>query len=172
MPKKPVKTKLDVADIPEVTEEPAVKLEHGEFIPTRLQRKCKSLILSKIINAPEILETITKEEAIKYSGIKELNQWWQNELFVDWLQNNSTQLSRAHYLLSRHLDNLEEIIEDPECTYSAGVRLSAGKQLQEMMAQARNEKSRRLTEEEIERIAEKRIEAAEKEVKILEGKVE
>lgn len=156
-----MRTKFDDVEItpPAVIKDDPTS-DNEDFIPTRAQRKCKSLLISKLLQTPEALSVLTLDDAIKLTGIKPLRDWWKNELFVGWLTNSSSQAARAHYLLSRHLDNLEEIIEGDE--FDTRLKLAAGKQVQDMIVQARDEGKRRaLTEEEIERLAEKRIEKEE-----------
>jgi len=100
-----------------------------QFQPTRRQKQARALLSIRAKEQGIALQAVTASTAVELTGIELFNQWFTNEFFIEWVRREGDYAKRVAYLLARHLDNLEEIIEDCTGDLDLRAKLAAGDQL-------------------------------------------
>lgn len=100
-----------------------------QFQPTRRQKQARALLSIRAKERGIALQAVTASTAVELTGIDLFNQWFTNEFFIEWVRREGDYAKRVDYLLARHLDNLEEVIEDCTGELDLRAKLAAGDQL-------------------------------------------
>jgi len=100
-----------------------------QFQPTRRQKQARALLSIRAKERGIALQAVTASTAVELTGIDLFNQWFSNEFFIEWVRREGDYAKRVDYLLARHLDNLEEVIEDCTGELDLRAKLAAGDQL-------------------------------------------
>ena len=118
----------ELIDIPDRDLE-SLHPDEVQFQPTRRQKQARALLAIKARDKGLDLTSINAFTAVELTGIDLFKQWFTNEFFVEWVHREGDYAKRVDYLLSRHLDNLEEVIEDVTGELDIRTKMAAGEQL-------------------------------------------
>jgi hypothetical protein len=121
----PFEDEIDASD--HCTE--SVHPDEVQFHPTKRQKQARALLAIKARDKGIALSSINAYTAVELTGIDLFKQWFTNEFFVEWVHREGDYAKRVDYLLSRHLDNLEEVIEDSTGELDLRTKMAAGEQL-------------------------------------------
>jgi hypothetical protein len=122
---------IELAPFEDTIDEPSTAIDPDEiqFHPTKRQKQARALLAIKARDKGIALSSINAYTAVELTGIDLFKQWFTNELFVEWVHREGDYAKRVDYLLSRHLDNLEEVIEDSTGELDLRTKMAAGEQL-------------------------------------------
>ena len=118
----------DLIDTPDNCTD-SVDPDEVQFRPTKRQKQARALLAVKARDKGVALSSINAYTAVELTGIDLFKQWFTNEFFVEWVHREGDYAKRVDYLLSRHLDNLEEVIEDSTGELDLRAKMAAGDQL-------------------------------------------
>jgi hypothetical protein len=99
------------------------------FRPTANMRRIKAEFYNKIRGMGIDINTLDVERIQKVIRAPELVTWWRNDEFRIWFQNAEEHRVRVRFLMDKHLDNIEDILNNDSGEYTVKDRLAAGKQL-------------------------------------------
>lgn len=92
------------------------------FSPTEPQRRAKSNFWSFFASGEALPPTqVDLAIATKYAGDKRITEWWQLEGFAEWFANKDEFRQRVEFLADLALDELYQLIRNPETQATAKV---------------------------------------------------
>jgi hypothetical protein len=108
------------------------------FSPDAVHRRIRAQFWASYSNSDEFIaggassttSTISLATALRYGADRRISDWWSLPGFVDWFTNSEDFAQRVEFLAQLALDDLEEILIDPEAR--KGDKLAAAKMILEV----------------------------------------
>lgn len=118
-----------------VTNKEIAVIRENVFKPDKLQVQAKIRFYQKTKHTLTDISKLDVEKIIEITGEPRLINWWSMPAFVSWFRNESEHQERVDFLFTMMLNNLEDLIVDPECRYTPSEKLAAQRQLLELKKQ-------------------------------------
>ena len=130
-------------------------IRENVFRPDSSQVRAKVRFYQKTRHMLTGASDMDVEQVAELIGEPRILNWWKTLAFVRWFKNEEEHQERVDYLFSMMLNNLEDLIVDPEERYSSNEKLAAQRQLLELRKQMQDKENESKTSaEDIQKIVE------------------